>query len=139
MRAHYGKPSIVHAGVLALSLVPASLCLAQAPATPPATTRYQVTVVRIKPDMIDEWIDLQNTHSVYSTVAGTSGDLYLLESRFPRKSLTEPLKTLCRQGPQNGEPGSESLTPSRCATQSWTSGGRADPPSALSASSTGAT
>jgi hypothetical protein len=40
-------------------LAPAGASLAQQPAAPAATTRYQVTVVRIKPDMINEWIDLQ--------------------------------------------------------------------------------
>jgi hypothetical protein len=64
MRVLCGKPSVVHAGVLALSLVPATVCLAQQPNTPPATTRYQVTVVRIKPDMLDEWIDLQKNEVI---------------------------------------------------------------------------
>jgi hypothetical protein len=50
--------------VFALSLVPATMSLAQQPNTPPATTRYQVTVVRIKPDMIDEWIDLQKNEVI---------------------------------------------------------------------------
>ena len=63
MRARCGKPSVVRAGVLALSLLPATLCLAQPP-TPPATTRYQVTVVRIKPDMVDEWVDLQKNEVI---------------------------------------------------------------------------
>lgn len=64
MRVPRGRPSVVRAGVLALSLVPATLCLAQQPNAAPATTRYQVTVVRIKPDMIDEWIDLQKNEVI---------------------------------------------------------------------------
>jgi hypothetical protein len=64
MRALYGKPSVVRAGVLALSVFPATLCQAQPASAPPATTRYQVTVVRIKPDMIDEWIDLQKNEVI---------------------------------------------------------------------------
>jgi hypothetical protein len=64
MRVLSGKPSVVHAGVLALSFVPATLCQAQPASTPPATTRYQVTVVRLKPDMVDEWINLQKTEVI---------------------------------------------------------------------------
>jgi hypothetical protein len=44
--------------------MPATVCLAQQPNTPPATTRYQVTVVRIKPDMLNEWIDLQKNEVI---------------------------------------------------------------------------
>ena len=47
-----------------MSLLPATLCLAQPPNTPPATTRYQVTVVRINPDMVDEWVDLQKNEVI---------------------------------------------------------------------------
>ena len=63
MRVLYGKPSVVHAGILTLSLLP-TLGLAQQPGAAPGTTRYQVTVVRIKPDMIDEWIDLQKNEVI---------------------------------------------------------------------------
>ena len=64
MRMFCARPSVVRAGVLAMSLVPATVCLAQAPATPPPATRYNVTVVRIKPDMINEWLDLQKNETI---------------------------------------------------------------------------
>ena len=48
---------VLRAGALALALLPSSPALAQ-PAGP-APARSQVTLVRVKPDMIDEWIDLQ--------------------------------------------------------------------------------
>lgn len=59
MRVLCRKPSVLRAAVFALSLLPATVSLAQQANTPPATTRYQVTVVRIKPDMLNEWVDLQ--------------------------------------------------------------------------------
>jgi hypothetical protein len=33
-------------------------------AAPPPTTRFQVTVVRLKPDMVNEWLDLQKNEVV---------------------------------------------------------------------------
>ena len=56
--------------VAALTLVVSALSSAPVTAQPaavaaaPATTRYQVTVVRIKPDMLNEWIDLQKNEVV---------------------------------------------------------------------------
>lgn len=47
--------------VVAASPLPA---IAQSPAAAPATTRSQVTVVRIKADMLNEWIDLQRNEVV---------------------------------------------------------------------------
>ena len=62
-------PSIftVAALTLVFSSVSPSPAIAQpaaAAAAAPATTRYQVTVVRIKPDMLNEWIDLQKNEVV---------------------------------------------------------------------------
>lgn len=64
MRVLCGKPSVIRVAVLAASLFPATLSLAEQPNTPPATTRYQVTVVRVKPDMLNEWIDLQKNEVI---------------------------------------------------------------------------
>ncbi len=64
MPALCGKAFVVRAGLLAVCLSPAGASLAQQPAAPAATTRYQVTVVRIKPDMITEWIDLQKNEVI---------------------------------------------------------------------------
>jgi hypothetical protein len=77
--------------VLALAFSAGSPAAAQTPApaaaapAAPANTRYQVTVVRIKPDMLTEWIDLQKNEVVpamkkagiksrtaWSTVVGNS-------------------------------------------------------------------
>jgi hypothetical protein len=55
---------LIRAGAVALSLVPPSISLAQQQGSAPATTRYAVTVVRIKPDMLDEWIDLQKNEVI---------------------------------------------------------------------------
>ena len=51
---------ILRAGALALALFPSSMAQAQpAAAAAPTAARSQVTLVRVKPEMIDEWIDLQ--------------------------------------------------------------------------------
>jgi hypothetical protein len=50
---------VLGASALALLLTPSTLCLAQS--APPATTRLLVQVTRVKPDMLNEWLDLQRT------------------------------------------------------------------------------
>ena len=55
---------LIRAGAVALSLVPASVSLAQQQGSAPARTRYAVTVVRIKPDMLNEWLDLQKNEVI---------------------------------------------------------------------------
>ena len=64
MQAVSGKSSLIYAGVLALSLVPTTLSLALQANTSPATTRYEVNVVRVKPDMVAEWVDLQKNEVI---------------------------------------------------------------------------
>ena len=56
-----GNRWVIRASALALALLPSSVCLAQpaAAGAPAATTRSQVTLVRVKPDMVNEWLDLQ--------------------------------------------------------------------------------
>ena len=55
----------IRAVAFSLMILPSSVAIAQpaAPATP-ATTRSQVTLVRVKPDMVNEWIDLQKNEVV---------------------------------------------------------------------------
>jgi hypothetical protein len=52
--------AVAFALVSAVNAVPA---MAQPPGAPPSS-RYQVTVVRVKPDMLNEWIDLQKNEVV---------------------------------------------------------------------------
>jgi len=48
------------AGACALALSFATLCVAQATKTSaPSTTRFSVTVTQVKPDMLQEWLDIQ--------------------------------------------------------------------------------
>lgn len=88
------NPWVLRAGALALALLPSSTGQAQ-PAAAAATTRSQVTVVRVKPDMLNEWIDLQKnevmpaqkkggvtTRTVLQTAVGNSFE-YLIITPFP--------------------------------------------------------
>ena len=52
----------LRAGAFALALLPSST--GQAQPAGPAPARSQVTLVRVKPDMIDEWLDLQKNEVV---------------------------------------------------------------------------
>lgn len=64
MRTLTGKSGVIRLSTLALGFVAASLGLAQQANTTPATTRYQITVVRLKPDMVDEWTALQKNEVI---------------------------------------------------------------------------
>ena len=50
----------IRAGAATLALSLATLCLAQQ-ASPPPTTRFAVTVTQVKPDMLNEYLDLQKS------------------------------------------------------------------------------
>ena len=63
MRVPVEKASIIRASVVALALILVTLCQAQQPAAP-ANPQYQVTVVRVKPDMLTEWLDLQKNEVI---------------------------------------------------------------------------
>jgi hypothetical protein len=89
----YSRRLLIPVSTIVLTLIPASLSLAQQSAS--ATTRYQVTVVRIKPDMLNEWIDLQKNEvipaqkkagvkqrTVLQTSVGTSFE-YTILTPFP--------------------------------------------------------
>ena len=58
--------SLFRAGAFALTLIPFTFSSGQQPSAAPAaaTTRYSVTVVRIKPDMLNEWLDLQRNEVI---------------------------------------------------------------------------
>lgn len=84
MRVPLGKVSIIGPSGFALALTLTPLCLPQQPAAP-ANTQYQVTVVRVQPDMLTEWLDLQKNEvipaqkkagvkerSMFQTVLGNS-------------------------------------------------------------------
>ena len=84
---------ILRAGALALALLPSATSQAQPAA--PAPARSQVTLVRVKPDMINEWLDLQKnevmpaqkkggvtTRTVMQTVIGNSFE-YAIIVPFP--------------------------------------------------------
>jgi hypothetical protein len=59
------SPSLPLIVALTLASVAApALATAQPAAAPAASTRYQVAVVRLKADMINEWLDLQRTEVV---------------------------------------------------------------------------
>ena len=51
-------------GVQALALLTVAMSQAQPTAAAPATTRSQVTLVRVKPDMLNEWLDLQKNEQI---------------------------------------------------------------------------
>ncbi len=57
MNGRLRKKFCIGASCLALLLVAATLCLAQA--TPPPTTRYLVLITQVKPEMLNEWLDAQ--------------------------------------------------------------------------------
>lgn len=80
MRALCGKTFVVRAGVLALSLAPAGVSLAQQPAAPAATTRDQATVVRVKPDMLNEWLDLQKNEVIPALKKGGVKERTILQT-----------------------------------------------------------
>ena len=87
------NPLVLLAGALALALLPSAIGYAQ-PAGP-ASARSQVTLVRVKPDMLNEWLDLQKnevmpaqkkggvtTRTVLQTVIGNSFE-YAIIVPFP--------------------------------------------------------
>lgn len=55
-------PIVLAASFVALVLNASTLCLAQA--TAPRTTRFMGTLTQVKPDMLDEWFDLQKNEVV---------------------------------------------------------------------------
>lgn len=84
---------VLRAGALALALLPSST--GQAQPAGPAPARSQVTLVRVKPEMIDEWIDLQKnevmpaqkkggvtTRTVLQTAIGNSFE-YAIITPYP--------------------------------------------------------
>ena len=87
------NPWVLRAGALALALSPSAM--GQAQPAGPAPSRSQVTLVRVKPDMINEWLDLQKnevmpaqkkggvtTRTVLQTVIGNSFE-YAIIVPFP--------------------------------------------------------
>ncbi len=50
---------LLRAGVVVLALASATLCLAQS--TPPPATRLVAIATQVKPDMLNEWLDLQKS------------------------------------------------------------------------------
>lgn len=86
------KKAVVRFGIGAMALVVAvpALCLAQMAPAPPAMSR--VTVTQVRPDMLNEWLDLQKnevvpalkkagakTRTVYSSgLFGTAGEYVII-------------------------------------------------------------
>jgi hypothetical protein len=66
-------------GAFALSLAPLTVAVAQQQAAP-ASTRYAITVVRLKPDMVDEWLDLQKNEVVPAQKKGGVKERYILQT-----------------------------------------------------------
>ena len=63
MQIPVGKAQFIRASVVALALILVALCLAQQPAAPP-NPQYLVNVVRVKPEMLTEWQDLQKNEVI---------------------------------------------------------------------------
>ena len=90
MKSIFPSPLVVAAltGLVSTAQPAPAVAQTPAPAASPAapnTTRYQVTVIRVKPEMLNEWIDLQKnevvpglkkagiaSRSVWSTAVGNS-------------------------------------------------------------------
>ena len=89
-------------GALVLTVGVPTLCLAQAAPAQPAMSR--VTVTQVRPDMLNEWLDLQKnevipalkkagvqTRTVFSSgLFGTAGEYLLIQpvAKFARASQT---------------------------------------------------
>src|SRR5258707_308005 len=88
MKTKYSRLAL--AGTLALAASSSSLCLAQT-----SPNRSRVTITHLKPDMVNEWVDLQKnevvpalkkagvkTRTAFATsIFGTSGE-YLITQPF---------------------------------------------------------
>lgn len=105
--------SLLSPGILALATGLSTLCLVQTSLAQTTPTTYRVVVSHVKPDMLNEWQDLQkneyvpalkkggvSTRSVYSTFFGNSGE-YVVITPFDKyaefdgpsplvKALTQP-------------------------------------------------